>query len=85
MAASLLNYRFDTTFDLVYFDAFAPDAQPELWTREVFAKLFAALHSEGVLVTLFRKGDGEENSVRSDFGVCRLPGALGKPLHMLLQ
>ena len=51
VAASLLNYRFDTTFDLVYFDAFAPDAQPELWTREVFAKLFAALHPEGVLVT----------------------------------
>ncbi|WP_182654780.1 tRNA (5-methylaminomethyl-2-thiouridine)(34)-methyltransferase MnmD [Alistipes indistinctus] len=82
VAASLLNYRFDTTFDLVYFDAFAPDAQPELWTREVFAKLFAALHPEGVLVTYSAKGMVKENLRAAGFEVHRLPGALGKH-HML--
>ena len=82
VAASLLKYRFDTTFDLVYFDASAPDAQPELWTREVFAKLFAALHSEGVLVTYSAKGMVKENLRAAGFEVHRLPGALGKH-HML--
>lgn len=38
--AALEDYRFDTTFDLVYFDAFAPDTQPELWSKELFARLW---------------------------------------------
>lgn len=79
---SLLDYRFDTTFDLIYFDAFAPDCQPELWSQEVFGRLYDSLRPGGVLVTYSAKGVVKENLRAAGFTVHRLPGALGKH-HML--
>jgi tRNA U34 5-methylaminomethyl-2-thiouridine-forming methyltransferase MnmC len=43
------------TFDLVYFDAFAPDKQPELWTEEIFSRIYDRLNPEGILVTYSSK------------------------------
>ena len=43
------------TFDLVYYDAFAPEGQPELWTQEVFEKVATMLRSGGVLTTYCSK------------------------------
>ncbi len=43
-------------FHVVYFDAFAPDVQPELWTTEVFEKLYQLLYGGGALVTYCSKG-----------------------------
>lgn len=80
--AALENYRFDTTFDLVYFDAFAPDTQPELWSRELFGRLYACLAPGGILVTYSAKGLVKENLRAAGFEVKRLPGALGKH-HMV--
>lgn len=80
--ASLLGYRFDDTFDLVYFDAFAPDTQPEMWSREIFAHLCDRLSPGGVLVTYSAKGTVKENLRAAGFDVRRLPGALGKR-HMI--
>ena len=82
VAASLLNYRFDTTFDLVYFDAFAPDTQPELWTADVFRRIFDILSEGGLLVTYSAKGTVKRNLREAGFDVKRLPGALGKR-HMV--
>ena len=82
VAGSLLDYRFDAPFDLIYFDAFAPDCQPELWTQELFARLYGALQPGGVLVTYSAKGVVKENLRAAGFIVHRLPGALGKH-HML--
>ena len=79
---SLLDYRFDTTFDLIYFDAFAPDCQPELWSQAVFGRLYDSLRPGGVLVTYSAKGVVKENLRAAGFTVHRLPGALGKH-HML--
>lgn len=69
-------------FDLVYFDAFAPDVQPELWSAERFAALARAMRSGGVLVTYSAKGMVKQNLRAAGFEVHRLPGALGKR-HML--
>ena len=80
--AALEDYRFDTTFDLVYFDAFAPDTQPELWSKELFARLYACLAPGGTLVTYSAKGLVKENLRAAGFEVRRLPGALGKR-HMV--
>lgn len=79
---SLVDCRFDVTFDLVYFDAFAPDTQPELWSREVFARLWDHVAPGGMLVTYSAKGTVKENLRAAGFTVKRLPGALGKR-HML--
>jgi len=37
-------------FDLIYFDAFAPSAQPQLWTEAIFRKMFNTLKSGGILI-----------------------------------
>ncbi|MCD4730872.1 MAG: tRNA (5-methylaminomethyl-2-thiouridine)(34)-methyltransferase MnmD [Bacteroidales bacterium] len=44
-------------FNLIYFDAFSPDIQPEMWTMTNFTKLFKSLQQHGVLVTYSAKGD----------------------------
>lgn len=71
-----------TPADLVYFDAFAPDAQPELWSRERFAALAEAMSPGGILVTYSAKGLVKQNLRDAGLEVRRLPGALGKR-HML--
>ncbi len=74
--------KFSTIFDVVYWDAFAPDTQPELWTEEIFARVHAAMAPGGVIVTYSAKGDVRRAMKSAGFAVERLPGALGKR-HML--
>lgn len=81
-AASLLDSSFLTTFDLIYYDAFAPETQPELWSAELFIRLFDAMNAGGVWVTYSAKGEVKRNLRAAGFEVERLPGALGKR-HML--
>lgn len=68
--------------DLVYFDAFAPDVQPELWSAEVFSRLHGSVNDGGILVTYTSKGLVKQNLRSSGFSVVRLEGAMGKR-HML--
>jgi tRNA U34 5-methylaminomethyl-2-thiouridine-forming methyltransferase MnmC len=75
---SLLDFSTDKPFDLVYFDAFAPSAQPELWTKEVFEKLYAMLLPGGVLVTYCSKGDVKRAMKAAGFVIKKLPGPPGK-------
>ncbi|MBN1989310.1 MAG: tRNA (5-methylaminomethyl-2-thiouridine)(34)-methyltransferase MnmD [Bacteroidales bacterium] len=70
-------------FDLIYFDAFAPDNQPEMWALEQFKKLFAMLNPNGVLVTYSAKGVVKQALRNAGFTVKRLQGPPGKH-HMLL-
>ena len=65
-------------FDLVYFDAFGARVQPELWTVEIFKKMFAALNDNGVLVTYAAKGSVRRAMQEVGFTVERLPGPPGK-------
>jgi len=74
----LEKYVFDSTFDLVYFDAFAPDKQPELWTEEIFKNIFNNMNEGGILVTYSAKGEVRRRMQRAGFRVERLPGPKGK-------
>lgn len=74
--------EFSRTFDLVYFDAFSPDIQPELWTAGIFSRLYGAINPGGILVTYSAKGDVRRAMAGAGFRVEKLPGALGKR-HML--
>ena len=69
-------------YDLIYFDAFGPEKQPELWTKSIFDKMYAALKPNGVLVTYASKGDVKRAMRSSGFLLKRLSGPLGK-WHML--
>lgn len=66
------------TFNLIYFDAFGARVQPELWTEAIFEKMFAALKSNGVLVTYAAKGSVRRAMLAVGFVVERLPGPPGK-------
>jgi tRNA U34 5-methylaminomethyl-2-thiouridine-forming methyltransferase MnmC len=65
-------------FNLIYFDAFGPRVQPELWTETIFSKMYSALKSKGVLVTYSAKGSVRRALQAVGFVVERLPGPPGK-------
>jgi tRNA U34 5-methylaminomethyl-2-thiouridine-forming methyltransferase MnmC len=72
----------EALFDLVYFDAFAPDKQAHLWTMGIFEKLFKAMKPGGILVTYAAKGDVRRALLAAGFAVEKLEGPPFKR-HML--
>ena len=65
-------------FNLVYFDAFGAEHQPELWTVTVFKKMYDALKINGILVTYSAKGSVRRAMQEVGFTVERLKGPPGK-------
>lgn len=65
-------------FDLIYFDAFAPSSQPELWEIPFLELMYQALKSGGVLVTYCAKGSVKRNLRTLGFTVESLQGPPGK-------
>jgi tRNA U34 5-methylaminomethyl-2-thiouridine-forming methyltransferase MnmC len=65
-------------YDVVYFDAFSPDAQPELWSEEVFRDVYALMKEGGVLMTYCAKGDVRRAMLAAGFKVEKLQGPPGK-------
>ena len=65
-------------FHVIYYDAFAPSAQPELWETSIFEKLFHLLQPNGCLVTYCAKGQVKRNLKAVGFEIEALPGPPGK-------
>ncbi|MFT3677915.1 MAG: tRNA (5-methylaminomethyl-2-thiouridine)(34)-methyltransferase MnmD [Chitinophagaceae bacterium] len=65
-------------FHLFYFDAFAPTAQPELWTEEIFSKLFALAAPGATLLTYCSKSVVRRAMQAAGWQVSKLPGPAGK-------
>ena len=68
----------DEQFHLIYFDAFGPDVQPELWTEAIFTQLFKCLKPDGILVTYSCKGTVKRALIAAGFTIEKLPGPAGK-------
>ena len=71
--------RFETindvdSFDLIYFDAFGAQVQPELWQEAIFQQMYTALKRGGYLVTYAAKGSVRRAMQACGFIVERLPG-----------
>ena len=64
--------------DVVYFDAFAPEKQPEMWNQAIFDRLFAAMQPGGVLTTYCAKGVVRRMMQKAGYTVERIPGPPGK-------
>lgn len=64
--------------DVIFYDAFAPEIQPELWTVEAMEICAARLGSGGLLVTYCAKGQFKRNLRAAGFSVEALPGPKGK-------
>ncbi|MCK4664511.1 MAG: tRNA (5-methylaminomethyl-2-thiouridine)(34)-methyltransferase MnmD [Bacteroidales bacterium] len=76
--ADLIDFKFDKQFDLVYFDAFSPEVQPEMWTKEIFEKIFKQLNINGVLTTYSAKGSVKRILKETGFKIEKLSGPPGK-------
>ena len=74
----LADFTTKTPFDLVYFDAFAPKVQPELWTIEALAHLHQQMSAQGVMVTYCAKGQFKRDLRAIGFEVERLPAPKGR-------
>lgn len=72
---SLTDYSPDEYFDIIYYDAFAPLAQPELWTKEIFEKLYP---TGGMLVTYCSKSEVQRAMKAAGYSIEKLPGPPGK-------
>ncbi len=68
----------DEQFHLVYFDAFGPDVQPELWSEHIFTQLYKCMKPDGILVTYSCKGTVKRVLKASGFTIEKLPGPAGK-------
>jgi len=82
LLGDLKTYEFANKYDLVYFDAFAPEVQADLWTEEIFTKINKALNSGAILTTYCSKGIVKQALRASGFELKRLQGPPGKR-HML--
>jgi tRNA U34 5-methylaminomethyl-2-thiouridine-forming methyltransferase MnmC len=65
-------------FNLVYFDAFGPDVQPEMWTEGIFKRISGWMISGGILTTYSAKGEVRRNLKKTGFNVERIAGPPGK-------
>ncbi len=75
---SMTEAEYEQRFHLIYYDAFAPKDQPELWTRDIFEKLHRNLYPGGILVTFCSKGAVRRAMLAAGFRVEKLPGPPGK-------
>jgi tRNA U34 5-methylaminomethyl-2-thiouridine-forming methyltransferase MnmC len=80
--SNLINFIPENNYDLVYFDAFAPDKQPELWTFDIFQKIYSSMNEGGILVTYSSKGIVKTALRNCGFELKRLKG-FGKKRHIL--
>jgi tRNA U34 5-methylaminomethyl-2-thiouridine-forming methyltransferase MnmC len=65
-------------YDLIYFDAFGYPTQPELWSEEIFAIMYGALKTEGILVTYACRTVIKKAMISAGFTVKKVPGPPGK-------
>lgn len=75
---ALEKYTSKTKFDIIYFDAFSPEKQAELWTAEVFHNMYNLLNEDGFLVTYCAKGVVKRTMKAVGFEIVVLDGPPGK-------
>jgi tRNA U34 5-methylaminomethyl-2-thiouridine-forming methyltransferase MnmC len=78
MNLDLITDKLSGSYELIYFDAFGPDKQPEMWSKDVFGKIAAITAKNGILVTYSAKGEVKRTLRSVGFEVSLLPGPPGK-------
>ena len=73
----------NTPFNTIYFDAFAPEKQPEMWSEELFRNIYAGMNTDGILTTYCAKGVIRRLLQAVGFTVERLPGPPGGKREIL--
>jgi tRNA U34 5-methylaminomethyl-2-thiouridine-forming methyltransferase MnmC len=78
IASRIQDYRTDDKFDIIYFDAFGPEVQEELWELRVLKNIYELLNNNGIFVTYCAKGQLKRDLKELGFKVESLPGPPGK-------
>lgn len=68
----------ENVFDVVYFDAFNPDLEPNLWTETIFQKIYNSMKFDGILTTYSTKGIVKRALKSCGFKIEKKPGPSGK-------
>jgi tRNA U34 5-methylaminomethyl-2-thiouridine-forming methyltransferase MnmC len=76
--ADFTIFDLDEMYDVIYFDAFSPEKQPEMWSETLFEKIYSHCNSEAILTTYCSKGIVRRAMQAAGFLVDRLPGPPGK-------
>lgn len=79
----LLNADIPQNFNIVYFDAFAPEKQPDMWDESIFKHIFDSMCSGAILTTYCSKGAIRRMWQSIGFIVERLPGPPGGKREVL--
>ncbi len=72
------NFQPESKFDIIFFDAFAPDKQPEMWAQPIFDSLYSFCNADAILTTYCAKGSVRRMLTTAGFKVERLLGPKGK-------
>lgn len=73
-----LDFSILKSFDIIYFDAFAPDKQAEMWSQQIFDHMYNITKDQGLLVTYCAKGVVRRMMQQAGYKTERLPGPPGK-------
>jgi len=65
-------------YNLIYFDAFGYQFQPDLWSVDIFKRMYAALKNDGILVTYACRTIIKKAMIEAGFSVEKIPGPPGK-------
>jgi tRNA U34 5-methylaminomethyl-2-thiouridine-forming methyltransferase MnmC len=76
--ADINDLELTERYDIVYFDAFGPDKQPDMWTEDIFRKIYNAMNPGGLLTTYSSKGAVKRRFQQCGFIVEKIPGPPGK-------
>lgn len=77
------TFSFQQKYDIIYFDAFAPEKQPEMWSQQLFDNLYQTMNPGGILTTYCAKGVVRRMLQSAGFTVERLPGPPGGKREIL--
>ncbi len=78
LKSDIEHFEQPDAFDLIYFDAFSPVTQPELWTASVMTHMYNSLSDNGILTTYCAKGIVKRTLKAVGFSIESLPGPPGK-------
>ncbi len=81
--ADYLSDPLPASVDVVYFDAFAPEKQPEMWTPDAFRRLVAVMNGGAVLTTYCAKGEVRRLLASLGLTMERIPGPIGGKREIL--
>lgn len=74
----LLDFHLPNTYDLIYYDAFGPRAQSDIWEMPALEKAVSQLKKDGIFVTYCVKGSVKRNLKELGMQIEKLPGPPGK-------